>query len=205
MACKVKKAHYTGGLSFFSYLSNTLTNQVMLPVKKLTSALIFFVSWFAVIQISAQGIGIGASAIYNFQSQGKGIGLRAHIPAGERWTIVPQAVWFPPFNIVNEYFAGVNIHYNLIDRERITGYLAAGGHINIWANASESPYVKAKTFNVMPEVSGGLIFGAGCFRPFAEHRYNPIWKEGSTHIGILWFPRCSASSGRSVDRCPAYN
>lgn len=176
-----------------------------LSLKDTTAALIVCALLFVGLQVKAQGTGIGASAIYNFQSQGKGIGLRAHIPAGERWTIVPQAAWFPPFNIVNEYFAGVNVHYNLLVREKITGYIAAGGHINIWANASESPYVKAKTLNVLPEASGGLIFGAGCFRPFAEHRYNPIWKEGSTQIGILWFPRCSASSGRSVDRCPAYN
>ena len=162
--------------------------------------------------IAAQDMfGIGASGIYNWQSEGIGIGVRAHIPLKGRWAVVPQVTYFPPFNIVNEYFFGVNFHYNVLVRQRVTGYVAGGGHINIWANASESPFVKAKTLNVLPEASGGLIFGGGCFRPFVEHRYNPIWKEGSTHIGLLWFPRCSGGGagaggrGSRVDRCPAYN
>jgi hypothetical protein len=177
-------------------------------------SLSIFLTFVPAAQCRAQGTGIGGSVIRNWQTEGTGFGLRADIPAGSRLHIVPELTWFPSFNIVSEYFGGVSVHYDLISRNSFTGYVAGSGHVNVWANASESPYAKAKTMNISPEVGGGLLFGSGCFRPFLEHMYNPVWREGSTHLGLLWYPQCSSGSGghgrgkgsgKSIDRCPAYH
>jgi hypothetical protein len=169
---------------------------------------------------SGQGIGIGGSVIRNWQTEGTGFGARVAIPGRDRFTFVPQATWFPRFNILSEYFVGLSVHYDVLQRKKFTGYVMGSGHLNIWVSANESKFSKAKTMNASPEVGGGLLFGKGCWKPFLEHRYNPVWKEGSTHLGILWFPMCSFSGGKgngaarfkggsngskkSNNRCPAY-
>lgn len=170
---------------------------------------------------NAQGIGIGGTVIRNWQTEGTGFGFRVAIPGRDRFTFVPQATWFPGFNILSEYFVGLSVHYDIIQRRKFTGYIMGSGHLNIWVNASESSYSHAKTMNASPEIGGGLLFGKGCWKPLLEHRYNPVWKEGSTHLGILWFPQCSFSGGKgngaakfkgaksgsrkSRNRCPAYD
>ena len=167
-----------------------------------------------------QGIGVGGSVIRNWQTEGTGFGARVAIPGSGRFTWVPQFTWFPKFNILSEYFLGLSVHYDVIQRRKFTGYIMGSGSLNIWVNASESHFSKAKTMNASPEIGGGLLFGKGCWKPFLEHRYNPVWKEGSTHLGILWYPQCSFSGGKgngaakfkggnnggkNKNRCPAYN
>ena len=169
----------------------------------------------------AQGIGIGGSVIRNWQTEGTGFGGRLFIPVRDRVTVIPQFTWFPRFNILSEYFGGVSVHYDVISRSKFTAYVSGSGHVNIWVTANESTFSKAKTMNISPEVGGGLLFGRGCWKPFLEHRYNPVWKEGSTHLGIYWFPQCKGSGGRgggsgaakfkggggkkNKNRCPAYD
>lgn len=182
-----------------------------------TRILLLFTTIAIANTVSGQGIGIGGSVIRNWQTEGTGFGVRAAIPVRDRVTVVPQFTYFPGFNILKEYFGGVSVHYDLMQRNKFTLYVLGSGHINIWVNASESSFSKAKTMNISPEIGAGLLFGHGCWKPFLEHRYNPVWKEGSTHLGILWYPQCSFSgkgkgsrgSGGSRrsggHRCPAYD
>ncbi|MDQ3193139.1 MAG: hypothetical protein M3Q58_16265 [Bacteroidota bacterium] len=165
--------------------------------------LFLFLLLFSFFSVKSQEfIGIGPSAIYNIQSEGIGFGARVQIPVHKRLNIVPQLNYFAPFNIVHEINAGLNIHYNLVIRRKLIGYLTGGGYFNYWFNADVSPMENAKTINILPDVGVGMLFGKKCFRPFLEQRYNPLFMEGSFHIGFLWFPGCS--SGRSYT-CPAYN
>lgn len=168
--------------------------------KKLTLLVITIV----LISIGAKAqdlIGIGASAIYNFQSEGIGIGARVHIPFKKRIVLVPQVNYFAPFNIVHEFNAGINVNYNVVMRKKLIGYLTAGGYFNYWFNSDASPMPNAKTINISPDLGAGLLFGKRCFKPFVEQRYNPLFQEGSFHLGFLWFPGCVSGRNRT---CPAY-
>lgn len=168
-----------------------------------------FVTYLVILffQITKKGVaqdktGIGLSGIYNIQSTGMGAGLRVSVPTGERLFFIPQAMYFPSFNIVHEVYGGINLHYSIISRERVKGYITAGGNINYWINSSSSGYLKAKPLNIIPEAGGGFLFGEKCFRPFIEQRYNFKWQEGSFHIGLIWYPGCGGQSDGLV--CPAY-
>jgi len=39
------------------------------------------------------------------------------------------------------------------------------------------------------------------FRPFIEYRYNPVWLEGSIHVGLMYYPEIRK---RNKETCPAY-
>ena len=147
---------------------------------------------------SQDKFGVGVSAIYNFQTEAVGVGARAEIGIINRLSVVPQGMYFFNFNKVHEVFGGVNFHYRLFYLGKFYGYLIAGGSANYWINYSESHYKRAKPFNVIAEVGGGMAYGTGKFRPFAEYRYNPVWLEGSIHVGLMYYPE------RRRTICPAY-
>lgn len=153
------------------------------------------------VNVTAQDyVGIGPSVIYNFQSEGIGFGARVHIPLKKNFALVPQVNYFAPFNIVNEFNGGINLNYNFIMRKKFIGYVTAGGYFNYWFNSEVSPMPNAKAINILPDVGVGLLFGKGCFMPFVEQRYNPLFMEGSFHLGFLWFMGCSGKSSS----CAAY-
>jgi hypothetical protein len=172
------------------------------------------------------GIGIGASGIYNFNTNGIGVGLRAYIPVKDKWAVIPQLNWFPPFNTVSGFYPGVSAQYNFWEAARFTGYVMGSGHISISAKASasagdtSSSVSKSESHDIGGEVGAGLLFGHRCIVPFAEYRYNPVTSQSLAHVGLYWFPRCSGSGGghkskghrkssgsrsRGRDRCPAYD
>lgn len=150
---------------------------------------------------SQDKFGVGVSAIYNFQTEAVGVGARAEIGLFNRFSVVPQAMYFMPFNKVHELFGAVNFHYRAFYLGKFYGYLIAGGSANYWMNYSESHWKKAKPFSVIAEVGGGMAYGDGKFRPFAEYRYNPMWLEGSIHVGLMYYPKWLS---RSRSSCPAY-
>jgi hypothetical protein len=150
---------------------------------------------------SQDKFGIGVSAIYNFQTEAVGVGARAEIGLFNRFSVVPQVMYFMPFNKVHELFGAVNFHYRVFYLGKFYNYLIAGGSANYWINYSESHWKKAKPFSVIAEVGAGMAYGDGKFRPFAEYRYTPLWKEGTIHVGIMYYPEWL---GRSRSSCPAY-
>ena len=147
---------------------------------------------------SQDNIGYGLSGIYNFQTNGIGFGARVEFVLSKRFSAVPQVMYFPAFNKVHEFFGGANLHYALLKRKHYTGYLIGGGSANYWINYSSSHWPKAKAFNVIAEVGGGVVLGKRQLRPFVEYRYNPVWQEGSVHVGLIYFP----VTGHTT--CPAY-
>lgn len=153
--------------------------------------------------------GIGASMMYNFQTEGIGTGLRVQIPLGNKLSVMPQAYYFFPFNQIHEYYIGLNLHYNLLEIKNHTGYLNAGAFYNQWINFDGKIYTRN---NFLPEVGGGILFTKRCLRPFIEQRYNPLWREGTFRIGVMWYPGCNnkksgnrSSKKRGAVSCPAYN
>lgn len=166
--------------------------------------------------ISQDKVCIGASGIYNFQTNGLGVGLRLQIRLANKLHAVPQINYFFPFNAIHELYGGMNVHYDLLKLDIFSVYVLAGGSLNQWFNAAESNYENAKRTNVAVEAGAGAQFGKGCWKPFIEQRYNAIWQEGSFRIGVLWCPGCNSEKGggkgkgkrgskkKKDELCPAY-
>jgi hypothetical protein len=133
-------------------------------------------------------IGVGASAMYNLQTNGIGFGVRGQFPIVINLSVVPQVYYFPSFNKVNELFMGASLHYEWRRWHKFTPYVLAGAFYNHWTNAEVSGYITAKPNNFIPEAGVGILFLSNCWRPFIEQRYNPVWKEGTFRLGIMWYP-----------------
>ncbi len=151
---------------------------------------------------STQNIGIGADAIYNFQTESIGAGARVSIYPNHRLSIVPQFSYFFAFNKVNEYYAGLALEYKFIIRDKVHFYALAHGAYDNWINYAKSPMKDAKPNNF--DLEGGVgVSTNGCLRPFLEFRYNARFRESNLHLGILYIFGCNNRSRR--DRCDAYN
>lgn len=148
-------------------------------------------------------VAIGLSAAYNFQTESFGNGLRVAIPLGGDFTLVPQVTYFYPFNAVHELHEQVNLHYTPIRLGNLALYGIAGVSANQWFNYSTSPYKKAQAFSMLAEVGGGALFRMRRLGIFAEQRYNPIWKEGTLHVGALFYFKKHKKRKGGHD-CPAY-
>lgn len=154
----------------------------------------------------SQNFGAGLSAIYNFQTESFGAGIRAEI-IHDQISIVPQIAYYPPFNKITEFYAGVSLHINVISFDDITLYGIANGSYNGWINHEGSVMENAKFSNWGADIGVGIKKGK-CIRPFMEFRYNFKWKEANLRIGIMYFFNCS-KKGYHIKKkalsCPAYS
>jgi hypothetical protein len=167
--------------------------------------------YIALITISSnlysQNFGIGACAIYNFQTESFGAGLRAEIPV-KKLIVVPQISYYPGFNQIQEYYAGVSLHFNIVSYGNLTFYTLINGAYNGWINYESSSLSTAKYSNWAAEGGIGIKKGK-CWKPFMELRYNVKWKEANLRIGLMYFFNCDSKNGRSKKKkkavsCPAY-
>jgi len=162
-------------------------------------------------QIRAGGVGFGASVIYNFQTESFGSGLRVNFKPFKRFRIVPQAAYYPSFNKIHEYYAGLSFELDVYRIKKYSFYLLAHGAYNGWINSENSKLEKAKYSNAAIEGGIGLVRNKGCWRPFLEWRYNAWWKEGNLRLGIMYVFGCNDkysdlnSRRRRTVSCPAYN
>jgi hypothetical protein len=167
---------------------------------------------FSSLNVKAQKIGVGTDAMYNFQSEGFGVGGRVSIFPNRRLSYVPQFAYYFPFNKVNEAYAGLALEYKVIKRKKINCYLIAHGAFDYWMNYKESPMKDAKKKNWDLEGGAG-ISGAKCLRPFIEYRYNIKFQETHLRLGILYIFGCKnnkkygfGSGGDAKDRrCGNYD
>lgn len=154
-------------------------------------------------QAKAQKFGMGASLMYNFQTESFAPSLRGEFVRGEL-SIVPQVAYYPPFNKINEFYVGVSLHLNLISYSDYTLYGIANASYNGWMNHESSMMEKAKFSNWGAELGGGLKKGK-CLKPFLELRYNFKWKEANLGLGLVYFFNCKKKKGPRAMSCPAYN
>lgn len=167
--------------------------------------------FFSVTFSKAQSFGIGASTIYNFQTESLAGGIRAEFPM-HNLSIVPQFSYYPSFNKIHEYYVGVALHQNLFRIKNWTFYALIHGGYNGWINYTVSNLENAKYANW--DLEGGIgIKTSRCFRPFLEYRYNLKWKETHLHFGFMYFFHCknnkrfgSSGGGRArKGNCNAYD
>lgn len=163
----------------------------------------------------SQNIGVGADAMYNFQTEGFGAGARVNFFPNKRLSIVPQFAYYFAFNKVNEYYAGLALECKVIRRSKFNIYILAQGAYNSWLNYEASPMTNAQPNNWNFE--GGVgISNNWCLRPFLEYRYNVKFRETHLRLGLLYVFGCrngggGATSGgggghnRGWRRCAAYD
>lgn len=161
---------------------------------------------------NAQNIGVGADAMYNFQTESVGVGARVNFFPNKRLSIVPQFSYYFPFNKVNEYYAGLALEYKFIKRDKFNLYAVAQGAYNSWLNYESSVMEGAQQNNW--NLEGGIgISNNWCLRPFMEYRYNLKFQETHLRLGLLYIFGCKGggnggsgggSHGNSR-RCAAYD
>ncbi|MGI6321460.1 MAG: hypothetical protein ACOXZK_11050 [Bacteroidales bacterium] len=170
---------------------------------------------------NAQQFGVGASAIYNFQSEGFGFGFRGNLMPNTSFSLVPQFSFYPSFNKVNEWILGLGAEFKIVKTPQFFVYGLAHAGYNSWKNFDESPMENAKKNNWNLEVGGGISTWH-CLRPFLEWRYNVKFMESPVQLGVIYVFNCKsgayqrggASSGRGgwsvfgsrrrSGSCPAY-
>ena len=158
-------------------------------------------------QGKAQKFGLGAEAIYNFQTTSFAPGIRAEFVKGQM-SIVPQVAYYPAFNKVTEFFAGASLHLNIMSYGQYTLYFIVHGSYNGWINYESSPMSNARFSNWC--LDGGLGLKTNkCIRPFMEFRYNFKWKEANIRLGVMYFFNCANRNGKGRKKkavsCPAYD
>ena len=149
----------------------------------------------------AQNFGMGASAMYNFQSEGIGFGVRGTIFPDNTLSFSPQVSYYPGFNKVTEYTIGLGVEYKVFKGYTFNYYVMAHGGYNSWLNPEESTLENAQPANWNAEGGVGITMHT-CFRPFLEYRYNIKFQETHLRVGFIYVFGCGGGNGYT---CPAYN
>lgn len=149
---------------------------------------------------SSQNIGVGADAVYNFQTESYAAGIRASVFPRNKLSIVPQFTYYFPFNKITEYYTGVGLECKVLGTEKFNLYALVHGGYNSWLNY-ESSALKGARLNNWNLEGGAGVSTTGCWRPFAEYRYNIKFRETHLRVGILYIFGCS---NRYIARCPAF-
>ncbi len=160
---------------------------------------------------SAQNIGIGGSAIYNFQSESFGAGARISINPNNNLSFVPQFSYFFA-GPVSEWTAGLSLELKVLKLKTFNFYILGHGGYNNWLNSNASAMEGASPTNWNAELGIGVTTNQ-CLRPFLEYRYNIKFQETNLQLGLLYIFGCGNNNGsyRNPKRmkrgtvCPAYN
>jgi hypothetical protein len=113
----------------------------------------------------SQKIGIGADAIYNFQTESYAAGLRVNFFPKSIVSFVPEFSYYFPFNKITEYYAGLAIECKIIGTDKYNLYAIAHGAYNSWLNYESSGFKGAQRSNWNLEGGAG-ISTSKCLRPF---------------------------------------
>lgn len=158
----------------------------------------------------SQKIGVGASGMYNFQSESWGVGARVNFFPNNTLSYVPQFSYYL-FGPVSEFTVGLGIELKIKRGNLLNYYLLVHGGYNQWLNSSSSAMEGAQGPNWNLEGGGGITTNR-CLRPFIEYRYNVKFQETHLRLGLLYIFGCGGDKGSYRDPkrmknaviCPAY-
>lgn len=170
-------------------------------INSIKSYLLIFILSILYTNAKSQTIGVGASGIYNFQSESFGAGVRGSVFPNKRLSVVPQfSYFFGPK--VKEYTIGLGLEGKFIKREKLIMYAILHGGYNKWISYQESGLKNAQPVNWNFEGGIGITTNT-CLRPFLEYRYNVKFKETHLNLGFLYIFGCR--NNRYVnDKCPTF-
>ena len=169
----------------------------------------FFVVFLMLMYLkgNSQIIGVGADAMYNFQTESVGAGARVNFFPNNKLSFVPEFSYYFAFNKVSEYFLGMALEYKFIRREKVNFYAILHGAYDQWLNYESSPLTNAHATNW--DLEGGIGVSTNtCLRPFLEYRYNIRFEETHLRLGLLYIFGCKHGGGGGryhKERCDAYN
>jgi hypothetical protein len=154
----------------------------------------------------SQQNGLGGSAIYNFQTNSIGLGLRAEFPLKsiellDGLSIVPQASYFPSFNKITEFYIGTSAHLGVYTIRKWRFYGLVNLSYNGWINYKESDMQNAKFSNLGIEGGVGMTMKK-CTRPFLEFRYNAKWREANVQFGFIYTIKCERRGSLPCPKIP---
>ena len=145
----------------------------------------------------SQNIGVGADAMYNFQTESIGTGARVNFFPNKRLSFVPQFAYYFAFNKINEYYAGLGLEYKFIRKNKFNLYAVVQGAYNSWLNYESSEMNGAQKNNW--DFEGGIgISNNWCLRPFIEYRYNIKFQETHLRLGLLYIFGCK-NGGKHIN------
>jgi hypothetical protein len=175
-------------------------------MKKVILSLLIIVSSLF---LNAQNFGLGASAMYNFQTESFGFGARANFFPNSTISFVPQFTYYPGIGEISEYIIGLGIEYKIRRGSTLTYYLLGHGGYNKWSDYDESAMKGAEPTNWNAEAGIGVTTNK-CLRPFLEYRYNFKFQETHLRVGLLYVFGCIGGPQTGGRRgagkiCPAYN
>ena len=182
----------------------------MLVKPSLVILLTFLISFS--LKTNAQNFGIGVSAMYNFQSEGLGAGIRGNFYPNKRLSIVPQISYYKiALGTVEEFTLGLSVEYKVFYMGIFNFYVLGHGGYNHWLNPEISPMKNAQTANWNAEGGIGITTNK-CLRPFLEYRYNVKFQETHLQLGLLYIFGCSgrgngyrdARSVRNSSNCTGF-
>jgi hypothetical protein len=156
-------------------------------------------------------VGVGGDIMYNFQTESFGIGARVNFFPNNRLSFVPQFSYYPAFNKIHEYYAGLGLEFKFLKVNNFNFYLIGHGAYNNWINYNASALDGAKQSNWNLEGGFGVTTNK-CLRPFLEYRYNLKFMETHLRLGLLYIFGCKGGGGKKSHGggsknhlCPAYN
>ncbi len=165
---------------------------------------IFLLLLFSSSAKAQYAFGAGASAIYNFQSESFGAGLRGSFFTDKPLSITPQFSYFFPFNKVHEFTLGLGLEYKFLHGRYLNYYGILHGGYNRWMSYERSTLEHAKPNNW--NLEGGIgVAMTRCIRPFAEYRYNLKFQETHLSLGVLFLFECWRYRSDRNSQCPAYH
>jgi len=152
---------------------------------------------------TAQTVGAGAEAIYNFQTESFGSGIRATVFPNKRISLSPQFSYFFPFNKIHEYTLGLAIEGKIVRIKAFQFYALAHGGYNKWLNYKSSALKGAKATNWNFEGGAGITTNT-CLRPFLEYRYNIKFRETHLNLGFIYIFGCKNGKYFDNTQCPNF-
>jgi ABC-type long-subunit fatty acid transport system fused permease/ATPase subunit len=148
---------------------------------------------------------IGGGLAGNIQTESIGVELRAIVPT-KFFSVTPQIVYYPFFNTITELYAGIGIQVPFMHIKTANVYALGHASYDAWFNYDVSPMLNAKFHNFAGEIGLGIISDR-CLNPFAEYRYNIVFREANIRVGILVDLSCNSGAGyhsgaRNSVKCP---
>ena len=153
--------------------------------------LILVIITLSVTLFSQNHKGIGASTMYNKQTESFGFELRGSIPIKKRFSLNQEIIYYPTFNKVSELIIGLGLKYNFYNpkyNKKIV-YVLTSVAYNAWLNYNSSYMLDAAYHNWNLEFGGGFALKY-CFSPFIEYRYNIRWQEATIRMGVTYYFKC---------------
>lgn len=150
---------------------------------------------------------LGGSVIYNFRTEGFGIGLRAEFPVKklellEGLNLSPQASYFPGFNNdFHEFYLGGAANLGVYRVQKWVFYTLVNIGYRGWINYEDSGDEEAKFSRLSAEAGIGATRNT-CLTPFMELRLNVIGAEPTIRLGLLYTINCDIKGAVPCSRIP---